>query len=126
MIKKILVLGAVAALAGCSTSTYVKLPENTVMKIERGEQLPNSEGLVDRTPFSWSAAGGIPYRIEQPDGKVVSKGRMSAVFRPASIFWPPAAAIYWPMGFRFECNDLSGDKPKECSPEVREALKAKK
>ena len=62
-----------------------------------------ANGRVVTKPFFWTAAGvpphaGIPYRLEQ-DGKVIDEGRLRAKFRVASIFWPPFAAIYWPMGF---------------------------
>ena len=49
---------------------------------------------------------------------------MRAKFRPVSIFWPPVAILYWPIGFRLECNDLTGDLPVECSPSTFQALKA--
>ena len=34
------------------------------------------------------------------DGTSVKKGILSTSFRVSSIFWPPYAFIYWPMGFR--------------------------
>lgn len=108
---------------GCSTSTNIKLPEGSVLKIKRGDELPQQEGKLVRTPLSWSSAGGIPYAIEK-DGKVIQEGKMRAKFRPASIFWPPAAMIYWPMGFRQDCNDLTVSYPHVCSDKVRQELKS--
>lgn len=109
-------------LVGCSTSTYVKLPEGSVLKMKRGDELPYTEGKITRTPLSWSSAGGIPYKIEK-DGEVMKEGKIPSKFRVASIFWPPVAIIYWPMGFRFACNDLTGETPVACSPETLQALK---
>lgn len=117
-----LLLVVMVILSACSTSTYVKLPEGAVLKIERGQELPHEEGKIDRTPLSWSSAGGIPYRIEK-DGAVIRKGKMRAKFRPASIFWPPFAILYWPIGFRLACNDLTGDVAAECSSSTSQALK---
>ena len=34
------------------------------------------------------------------DGTSVKKGILSTSFRVSSIFWPPYAFIYWPMGLR--------------------------
>lgn len=122
--KKYLVVMAVSmTMMGCATSTYVKLPENSVLKVQRGNELPYKEGMVKRTPLSWSSAGGIPYKIEK-NGKVIGEGRIRAKFRPVSIFWPPAAIIYWPIGFRFGCNDLTGSAPKECSSSMLQELKS--
>lgn len=108
---------------GCSTGTYVKLPEGSVLKIVRGDELPYEEGLVARTPLSWSSAGGVPYKIEK-DGEVIKEGKMRSKFRVASIFWPPAAIIYWPIGFRMNCNDLTVEYPHTCTDEVRQDLKS--
>ena len=112
------------AMIGCTTSTYVKLPADSVLKIQRGEQLALQEGYVKRTPLSWSSAGGIPYKVEK-NGAVIKEGKMRAKFRPASIFWPPAAILYWPIGFRFGCNDLTGDVAVECSPNTKQEMESK-
>ncbi len=64
-----------------------------------------ADGVVSTRPFSWSAAGGIPDRLEK-DGEVVKKGRPRAKFRVVSIFWPPLAAICWPTAFN---PDISCD-----------------
>ena len=53
---------------------------------------------------------GIPYSL-QKDGKVVKEGKLRTKFRTVSIFWPPFAAIYWPMGFNPDITyDLVNDK----------------
>lgn len=123
--KKLLVLTLAALfVSGCSITTYVKLPEDTVLKIKRGQELPHEEGELTRTPLSWSSAGGIPYKLEK-DGEIVQEGRMSSKFRVASIFWPPAGAIYWPMGFRHKCYDFTTGEATPCSGEVLSELKKK-
>ncbi|HSQ41293.1 MAG TPA: hypothetical protein VLM37_03325 [Fibrobacteraceae bacterium] len=54
-------------------------------------------------PYFWTAAGGIPYRLEK-NGEVIQEGKVPAHFRVVSIFWPPYALIYWPMGFGGDRN----------------------
>ena len=112
-------------ISGCSTGTYVKLPDNTELIIERGNQVPREEGYIVSRPMSWGSAAGIPYRLER-DGEIVDQGKMRAKFRPASIFWPPFAIFYWPMGFRQKCYDLTSEYPSECTYEIYEELKGKR
>jgi hypothetical protein len=118
MKKHLAVLAFSLSIIGCATSTHVKLPEDSVLKIQSGKQEPFKEGEVKRTPFFWSSASGIAYKVEK-NGKVIREGKMSAKFRPVSIFWPPAAVIYWPIGFRYDCNDLTGETPVECSTSMK-------
>jgi hypothetical protein len=100
-------------LAGCSTSTRVKLPENANVQFD--DNFKNyPQGNIERRPFFWSSAGGIPYKVEK-NGEVLSQGRLHSSFRIASIFWPPYALIYWPMGFGEECYDLTGAEPAACA-----------
>lgn len=108
---------------GCTTHTYVKLPEQSVLKIKRGTEEPHQEGLLNRTPFSWSSASGIPYKVEK-NGAVIQEGKLRAKFRVASLFWPPVAIVYWPIGFRSECYDLSGGSAVDCSPDTFRQLKS--
>ena len=111
-------------LSGCSTSTYLQLPEGSELKIKRGTLPTYPEGKLTRTPLSWSSAGGIPYALEK-DGEVIQEGRLRSSFRPASIFWPPAAIIYWPIGFAYKCYDLTGDVATQCSAATLEEIKAR-
>ena len=125
--KKIIFACAVSLpllLQGCTTSTYVKLPENSTMKIKRGQEVSYQEGKIARNPLSWSSAQGIPYKIEK-DGKVIKEGKMRSKFRPVSIFWPPVGIVYWPIGFRMNCNDLTIEYPHKCSDKVLQELKSK-
>ena len=89
---------------GCAIKTKIILPENTKIKIHGREAV--SQGLIKTKPFFWTAAGGIKYELVK-DGKVVRTGRLKSTFRPMSIFWPPYATIYWPIGFSKRCYDLT-------------------
>lgn len=105
-----------ASISGCSTTGHFKVPEGSQLYIyERPEPVKiQQDGSVTTKPFFWTAMGiaphgGIPYRLEK-DGETIKQGRLRAVFRPASIFWPPFAAIYWPVGFNPDITyDLIND-----------------
>jgi hypothetical protein len=112
-----LVLALVVTVTGCSTSTYFKLPENSKVSVyKRTEQF--SSGPVKTTPFFWTSAGGIPYKLSADNGSVLQEGKLRAKFRVVSIFWPPFSLIYWPMGFRQACYDLTGPQPQDCSADL--------
>ncbi|WP_027158605.1 hypothetical protein [Methylobacter luteus] len=106
MIKKVCgVLVLAAAMTGCTTTGHFKVPEGSQLYVyKRPEPVDiKANGEVTTKPFFWTAAGmppggGIPYRLEQ-DGQTIKEGKLRAKFRTVSIFWPPAALIYWPMGF---------------------------
>lgn len=102
--KKLTLLLAVFMLAGCTTTGHFKVPEGSQLYIYERPQPVNigSDGTVTTKPFFWTAAGvppdgGVPYRLEK-GGETLKQGRLRAKFRPVSIFWPPFALIYWPMG----------------------------
>lgn len=112
----------VLATAGCSTSTWLKLPEQSTITInERSKEF--SQGLVKTRPFFWDRASGVPYRLSDAQGEVLAEGTLRTRFRVGSIFWPPYAVIYWPMGFAQSCYDLSNETPDKCSKEDLYALK---
>ncbi|HKZ42896.1 MAG TPA: hypothetical protein VJ044_18195, partial [Candidatus Hodarchaeales archaeon] len=98
-------------LSGCHTSASFILPPNTDLKIN-GERVSfdskdeDKRPKFERTPFFWTSIIGIEFMLLQDD-KIVRKGKLPSEFRIASIFWPPYAYIYWPVGFQFECYDLS-------------------
>jgi len=117
-----------AALIGCSTATSFRLPPNTeiLVKGERATIKASDDNDTDTdsardkrlpylrtSPFFWNAMGGIKYSLVQGD-KVVKEGTLPAQFRIASIFWPPYAIFYWPVGFRFKCYDLTKDYVEKC------------
>jgi hypothetical protein len=89
-------------LTGCSTQGKFVVPEGTQLEVYRRPVSVGAGGTVVTKPFFWTAAGippggGVEYRLLE-NGKVVQNGRLRAQFRVVSIFWPPFALIYWPMG----------------------------
>lgn len=110
---------AIAVIAGCTTTGKFVVPENADLYIyERPEPVEISpDGTVTTRPFFWTAmgiapSGGIPYRLEK-GGEVIKQGKLRAVFRPVSLFWPPYAVIYWPVGFNPTITyDLVNDTQK--------------
>jgi hypothetical protein len=118
-------LALAAVVSGCSTTTYFKLPENSKVQIYKREQ-QYSEGLVKTRPFAWSAAGGIPYKItDATSGNTLQEGKLRARFRVGSIFWPPFAIIYWPMGYGQRCYDLTQAAPQTCTHQDMIDLRSK-
>lgn len=106
----------IAFIAGCTTTGNFKIDEGSKLYIyERPEAVAVSpSGQVTTKPYFWTAAGfppggGIPYRLEK-DGQTTKEGKLRAKFRVVSIFWPPFALIYWPMGLNPEITyDLIND-----------------
>jgi hypothetical protein len=98
-------------LSGCHTSASFILPPNTDLMIN-GERISfdsrDNDGRLkfERIPFFWTSIAGIEYSLIQND-KIVKTDKLPSEFRIASIFWPPYAYIYWPVGFSFDCYDLS-------------------
>ena len=96
--------GLVVAM-GCSTKGQFLVPENTSLYLNDRPVSVRPGGLVVTRPFFWSTSDGIPYRLEK-GGTTVQQGTLPSSFRIASIFWPPYAFIYWPMGLR---SDMTYD-----------------
>lgn len=118
MIRKMcLALALLVLSVGCTTTGTFKVPPGSDLYVyKRPEPVDiKADGKVTTKPFFWTAAGvppegGIPYRLEK-GGQVVKEGKLRTKFRPVSIFWPPFAAIYWPMGFNPDITyDLVNDK----------------
>lgn len=115
--RNFILLVFTATMLGCSTTGTFVLPEGSDLYIyERPEPVTvEAGGKVTTKPYFWKAigippGGGIPYRLEK-DGETLKEGRLRAVFRPASIFWPPYAIIYWPVGLNPNITyDLVNDK----------------
>ena len=103
ILKITLAVSSVVLLNACSTHGKFVVPHGTELSIyERPAEPVPANGLVETKPFFWTAAGmppvgGIPYALYK-DGKITQKGKLRTKFRPVSIFWPPFALIYWPMG----------------------------
>jgi len=112
-----LLVFAIIFFSGCSTTGHFKVPEDSKLYIyERSEPVTvGADGTVETNPFFWTAMGippkgGIPYRLEK-DGQTIKEGKLRANFRVVSIFWPPLAYIYWPVGFNPDVTyDLVSDK----------------
>jgi len=106
---------AVLFLSACHTRGTFRVPEGTQLSIYRRPAITvPADGVVKVKPFFWTAAGippggGIPYSLQR-NGRVIKEGRLRAKFRVASVFWPPFALIYWPMGMNPDITyDLIND-----------------
>ena len=82
----------------CSTTTSFKVPKDTDLYVYEQKVPKHQLDRYERRPMTWGTAGGVRYRLEK-DGKVVETGTLKTKFRVVSIFWPPVALAYWPMGF---------------------------
>ncbi len=106
---------AVLFLSACHTTGNFRVPPGTELSVYRRPPITvPSSGIVKMKPFFWTAAGippggGIPYSLQR-NGRVIKEGRLRAKFRVASVFWPPFALIYWPMGMNPDITyDLIND-----------------
>lgn len=114
--KKLSMVLMLLMMVGCTTTGHFKVPEGSNLYIyKRPEPVTiKSDGEATTTPFFWTAAGmppggGVPYRLEK-NGETLKEGKLRAKFRPVSIFWPPFALIYWPMGLNPDITyDLVND-----------------
>lgn len=84
--------------SACSTTTSFKVPEGTDLYVYEIKIPKEKYKNYERKPFSWGASPGVRYRLEKK-GKVIETGTLQPKFRVVSIFWPPVALAYWPMGF---------------------------
>ncbi|MGR8941052.1 MAG: hypothetical protein ACU83V_03990 [Gammaproteobacteria bacterium] len=116
MKKMCLLCASLILVTGCTTTGTFKVPEGSNLYIYKRPDAVKIDagGKVTTKPFFWTAAGippggGIPYRVEK-DGQTLKEGKLRAKFRVVSIFWPPFALIYWPMGFNPDITyDLVND-----------------
>jgi hypothetical protein len=101
-------------LTGCHTTASFMLPPNTGIVID-GVRVADADRdeagniRLDRRPFFWDSIVGIKYELIQDD-KVIKKDKLPSAFRVVSVFFPPYAILYWPVGFRFNCYDLTNPK----------------
>ena len=95
---------------GCRTQGQFVLPPGTEISIyERPPVRPDPSGQIETSPFFWTAIAGVKYKLLK-NGEVVKEGKLPAKFRVVSIFWPPLALIYWPVGMNPDVvNDLTRD-----------------
>jgi hypothetical protein len=94
--KKLSMVLMLLMMVGCTTTGHFKVPEGSNLYIYKRPE------PVTTKPYFWTAAGmppggGVPYRLEK-NGETLKEGKLRAKFRVVSIFWPPFALIYWPMG----------------------------
>lgn len=99
--------GLMAFSIACSTTAKFNLPPGTTAHVTDRTVTPGPDGVWKTSPFFWSEAGGASYRLVDANGKVVRAGKLKTHFRAASIFWPPFALIYWPMGLHKAGYDLT-------------------
>jgi hypothetical protein len=110
------VLGAF--MSGCSTSAQFIIPDNTYLVVHGKMAKRTEQGVIVKThPFFWTAFKGIDYQLIRKDS-VVREGKMPTGFRIASLFWPPYAILYWPVGFQYSCYDLTKPVPVNCTKEA--------
>lgn len=114
--KRIAILLMLLMVSACTTTGHFKVPEGSQLYIyKRPEPVDiKANGEVTTKPYFWTAAGippggGVPYRLEK-NGETIKEGKLRAKFRVVSIFWPPFALIYWPMGLNPDITyDLVND-----------------
>lgn len=109
---------------GCATSATFKIPANTKLTVTGRTVEPDENGVWRTTPFFWSSAGGAKYTLTDNEGKEIRTGKVKTRFRVVSIFWPPAALIYWPFGFAKDEYDLTMDPDEGKIKDVAEPKKS--
>ncbi len=98
-IKKVLLLVSfAAAFSGCATMGHFTVPAGAELELNGHPVTVGADGMVETRPYFWDASGGVPYKMTV-NGKAY-EGKVKSHFRWQSIFWPPAAIIYWPMGMK--------------------------
>lgn len=94
-------------MVGCSTSSKFVIPAGHTLKVTDRPVVVGADGEWKTSPFFWDTTGGAPFYLYDSSGKMVRQGKLKMQFRVASIFWPPFALIYWPMGLNKQGYDLS-------------------
>ncbi|MBA3582295.1 MAG: hypothetical protein H0W44_07570 [Gammaproteobacteria bacterium] len=123
MFKVLSSLLLMALLTGCATtSTYMRLPENAVVRLGADSSKTYSGIRIDKRPFGWGQISGIPYQVEQ-NNVVISEGKLKARFRKKAVIWPPVAFTYWPVSFGWDCYDLTNATVEACTSEDKKEIK---
>jgi hypothetical protein len=99
LIKLAALFSALVITAGCSTTAQFKLPPDTTLKVTGRDAKPDASGKWQTSPFFWTEISGAKYWLMDSSGKVIRSGKLKTQFRVVSVFWPPAALAYWPVGF---------------------------
>ena len=119
MTKTVVLLICTAVFLGaCGTGTRFVLPEGTRIYLPSKDRAFTS-GKAKSRPFFWNSFGGIEYKLLK-GGQTIKEGQLESDFRVTSFFWPPFAILYWPVGFEWNCYDLTGSDPMLCSREDRD------
>lgn len=100
----------VFVLVSCSTTTSFVVPKDTELYVYDQKISESNYSNYNRRPLTWGTAGGVKYRLVK-DGKTVEEGTLKTKFRVVSIFWPPVALAYWPMGFASANYDFTKENP---------------
>lgn len=100
-------LCAALAAAGCHTGAQFKLPPDTQLEINGKIAEKTEDGRMHTRPYFWNTTSGVHFDLRDKSGQIVRSGKLGTTFRPVSIFWPPFALIYWPMGLRHDVYDLT-------------------
>jgi len=114
---KLLLLITFLMVSGCSTAGHFVIPEGTQLEVNKHVVNVPSSGRVVMRPFFWNSSGiapngGVSYLLTKDD-EVIKEGNLRVVFRGVSLFWPPYAFIYWPMGLNPNITyDLVNDTQK--------------
>lgn len=98
LLSVVLILVAASSGTACTTTGHFIAPAGSELVIRGRHVMVPPTGKVTTLPYSWGAAGGLQYQLVV-NGQVTQTGKLRAKFRPVSIFWPPFAILYWPMGF---------------------------
>jgi hypothetical protein len=109
----LLLMCTVVFLSACGTGTRFVLPEGTRIYLP-AKDMTFAPGKAKSRPFFWNSFGGIDYQLMK-EGKTVKEGQLESDFRVTSLFWPPFAILYWPVGFEWNCYDLTGSDPVLCN-----------
>lgn len=112
--KLLLLSACVGAMTACTTTTAFKLPKDTQVRLDDRDETFANGNTAEMRPFFWNSIDGINFNLVK-GSKVIKKGKLPAEFRVSSIFWPPYAFLYWPMGLKYSCYDLTADEVKHCN-----------
>ena len=99
-------------ISACSTTGYVVIPEGSDLYINKRPASVQKDGKVTTKPYFWDSVEGVPYRIEK-NNETIKEGTLDTKFRATSIFWPPYAIIYRPLGLDSKLTyDLVNDNQR--------------
>lgn len=110
MRKIFLVIMFIVFASGCVTTTSLVLPQGASLHLKNDDKIYENGDTVKRRPIFWNQIRGVPYMMKNPSGEVIETGKLPVKFRISSIFWPPYAEIYWPLGFASKETRLDNEQ----------------